>query len=63
MDEILNAERRDSLIEKFTWVAKEDVLTNGDAMKIIDILRRACERKRAELYEDLVIGRLEGDDE
>jgi len=60
MDEILNEERRELLIAKFTEVAKDDVLTNGDALKIIDILRDACERKKAEIYEDMVIESMEG---
>lgn len=59
MDEIIDEERRERLKEHFARIADEDVLTNGDALMIIEILRKACERKKAEVYEDIVSNRIE----
>ena len=62
MDEILTEERKKSLIEKFMAVAEEDVLTNMDAMMIIEILLKACERAQADVYEKMVLEQIKGDE-
>ena len=62
MDEILTEERKKSLIEKFTMVAEENVLTNMDALMIVEILQRACERAQAEVYEKIVVEQIKGDE-
>lgn len=54
MDEILTAERRDALIDKFTRIAHADVLTNADALAILEILGDACKRASASLEEDML---------
>lgn len=59
MDEIIDEERKERLKEHFARIADKDVLTNGDALMIIEILRNACERKQAEVYEDIVSNRIE----
>lgn len=61
MDEILKEERRDALIERFTQIAKADVLTNGDAIAILDILGQACRRASAGLEEEILAAMIEGD--
>lgn len=63
MDEIITAERREKLKKDFLDVANQDILTNQDALMIIEILHGACMRKKAELYEDYISGRIEGDGE
>ena len=63
MDEILQEERRDALIEKFTHVAKADVLTNADALAILDILGQACRRASAGLEEDILAALIDGVDD
>lgn len=60
MDEILTAERRDALIDKFTDVAKADVLTNADGVAILEILGDACKRASAELEEGILKALIEG---
>lgn len=62
MNEILNAERRDALIEKITSVAQADVLTNEDALVILEILARACKRSSAMLDEEMLKAMIEGED-
>lgn len=62
MNEILNAERRDALVDKFTRVAQADVLTNEDALAILEIIRRACERASAVLDEEMLKAMIEGKD-
>ena len=62
MNEILTAERRDALIDKFTRTAKADVLTNADAIAIISILEEACRRESANLEEAMLRALIEGED-
>ena len=53
------------LKEQFTEIADRNLLTNEDALMIIEILNRACARKKAEIYEDIIAVRIdsEGDAE
>ena len=60
MDEILEAERRDALIESFTSIAKMDLLTNMDGLMVIEILRRACSKASVELEEGILKAMIEG---
>ena len=62
MDEILDAERRDALIDKFTRIAKADVLTNADALAILEIAENACRRASAELEEEMLRALIDGRD-
>lgn len=62
MEEILTPEHRDELIERFTHVAKADILTNMDALTIVKILEEACRRADAELEEEMLKAMLEGDE-
>jgi len=62
MDEILNAERRDALIKKFTEAAKADVLTNADALAILEIVEQACKRMSASLEEEMLLAMIQGED-
>lgn len=62
MNEILTAERRDALIDKFTRTAQADVLTNADAIAIISILEEACRRESANLEEAMLRALIEGED-
>jgi len=59
MDEIITEERREKLKKYFAEVADKDILTNEDALMIIEILHQACARKKAEIYEDMISGMLE----
>lgn len=59
MDEIITEERREKLKKHFAEVADKDILTNEDALMIIEILHQACARKKAEIYEDMISGMLE----
>lgn len=59
MDEIITEERREKLKKYFAEVADKDILTNDDALMIIEILHQACARKKAEIYEDMISGMLE----
>lgn len=59
MDEIITEERREKLKRYFAEVADKDILTNEDALMIIEILHQACTRKKAEIYEDMISGMLE----
>ena len=59
MDELLSEERKESLIEKVTLIVRSDVLTNLDALAIVEILQRACERKRAEICEEIFTQQIE----
>ena len=63
MDEIITEERREALKKHFTEIADRDLLTNEDALMIIEILHQACERKKAEISEEIMISMIEGDDE
>ena len=65
MDEIITEARREMLKEQFTEIADRNLLTNEDALMIIEILNRACARKKAEIYEDIIAVRIdsEGDAE
>lgn len=61
MDETLIPERRDALIRLFTGTAKLDVLTNLDALTIIQILQQACERAKVELHENFLTAMIKGE--
>lgn len=62
MNEILTPERRDALIDKFTRIAQADVLTNADALAILEIIGQACKRASAELEEEMLRVLIEGED-
>lgn len=62
MDEIMEAERRDALIELFTEIAKTDVLTNMDGLLVIQILEQACDRAKVELHEGFLKAMISGED-
>ena len=63
MDEILEEERREALKKHFAEIADKDLLTNQDALMIIEILHQACKRKQAEISENIMIEIMNGDDE
>ena len=63
MDEIITEERKQGLIEMFTAVAEQNVLTNMDALTIIQVLEDACRRKAAEIDENIMSALIEGDDD
>ena len=54
MNELLPEERIESFIGKVALVAREKVLTNLDAMAILEIMQRACERAQNEIYEEMI---------
>ena len=60
MNEVINAERRDALIESFTNIAKMDLLTNMDALMVIEILRRVCKMASVELEEGILKAMIDG---
>ena len=62
MNELLPDERIESFIEKVALVAREKVLTNLDAMTILEILQRACERASNEIYEEMITRSIEAGD-
>lgn len=62
MDELLEAERREALIEMFTSTARLDVLTNLDALTIIQILRQACEKASVEMEESIMTRLINGEE-
>ena len=62
MNELLPDERIESFIEKVALVAREKVLTNLDAMAILEILQRACERASNEMYEEMITRCIEAGD-
>ena len=63
MNEVINAERRDALIESFTNVARMDLLTNMDALMVLEILRRVCKRASVELEEGILKAMIDGPDD
>lgn len=60
MNEVINAERRDALIESFTNIAKMNLLTNMDALMVLEILRRVCKRASVELEEGILKAMIDG---
>lgn len=62
MDEILEPEKRDELIERFTSTAKLNVLTNMDALMVMEILKTACQRASASMEEDFLQRLIDGED-
>ena len=63
MNEVINAERRDALIESFTNIAKMDLLTNMDALMVLEILRRVCKRASVELEEGILKAMIDGSED
>lgn len=63
MDEKLKKERCDTLKKFCNDIIDQGVLTNGDALMIIEILREACKREKAVLYEDALASIIEGGEE
>ena len=51
-------ERKDSLIGKLAMVINEDVLNEMDVLMILQICTDACERKKTELFEDMLTERI-----
>ena len=62
MEELLSGERREGLKAAFCETVDREVLTNADAIIIIDILKAACERKKITLYENVMKDMIEGTD-
>ena len=62
MNELLPDEKIEPFIEKISLVAREKVLTNLDAMAILEILQRACERASNEIYEEMITRCIEAGD-
>ena len=60
MNEILTPERRDALIDKFTRIAHADVLTNADALSILEVIGQACKRASADIEEGILKAMIEG---
>ncbi len=56
-------ERKDSLIGKLTMVINEDILNEMDTLMILQICTDACERKKTELFEDMLTEMILADDE
>ena len=50
----LPEERKERLKQLIMKIIDEDVLNEFDALKIVDICIDACEREKAEAYEDLL---------
>ena len=63
MDEKLKKERCDTLKNFCNDIIDQGVLTNGDALTIIEILREACKREKVALYEDALASIIEGGEE
>ena len=55
-------ERKDSLIGKLTMVINEDILNEMDTLMILQICTDACERKKTELFEDMLTEMILADD-
>ena len=47
-------ERKDQLIENLAMVISGDVLNEMDVLMILQICTDACERKKTELFEDML---------
>ena len=56
-------ERKDSLIGKLTMVINEDILNEMDTLMILQICTDACERKKTELFEDMLTEMILEDEE
>ena len=56
-------ERKDSLIGKLAMVINEDILNEMDTLMILQICTDACERKKTELFEDMLTEMILADDE
>ena len=48
------------LMETVKNVVEQDMLTENDALRILEVCRSASERKIAEVSEQIMIGRVEG---
>ncbi len=57
--DIISEERKEKLKKFLVQMIDGDILTNRDAWKIIEIMKQACEDRKAELYESLVIDMIE----
>ena len=56
-------ERKDSLIGKLTMAINDDILNEMDTLMILQICTDACERKKTELFEDMLTEMILADDE
>lgn len=56
-------ESKDSLIEKLVMVINDDILNEIDTLMILQICSDACERKKIELFEDMLTKMILADDE
>ena len=59
MEEKLKRRQRNYLIRRFRKTAKLDLLTNGDAFEVLNILTRAIDRGKADLQEKELQSRIE----
>lgn len=62
MDELLTGERKEHFCDMIESILADDILTNMDAMMIIEIIKNACERKKTVLYEDAMKTMISGED-
>ena len=56
----MKAEMKEELIATVRNVVDQDMLTEGDALVILEVCKVAAERKIAEVSEQIMIGRVEG---
>ena len=61
MEEMLSEERKRRLVKAVTEAVEKDILTNMDALMILQILEDACRKAMTEKYEDIISDRIEGD--
>ena len=63
MDRILLEKHRERLINAFTKVARNDLLTNEDGLVILELLGRACKRAAVDLDEEMLREMINGSEE
>lgn len=56
----MKAELKEELIATVRNVVDQDMLTDGEALVILEVCKVAAERKIAEVSEQIMIGRVEG---
>lgn len=62
LEKRISEAQRDKLIERINGLYNEGVIRIQDWMAIYEILLAACERDKAETYEQIIIERLNGSD-
>lgn len=58
MDEKLKKEQKESLLDIFTSALADDIFTLDDSIKLVDLIREACEREKALTEEAILLERL-----